>query len=112
MNSLSRMTARVSALRAASGLGKRSMAASCSLSFEQRAHGRGATPPHPIQETLLGDGIRGIRHSGDSGRFRRYCGSGAAEIAAQIETQALGKSSDWIHAAVVAWCSLHGGRTS
>ena len=32
--------------------------------LEQRGHRRGAPPPHLIQETLLGAGIRGIRSAG------------------------------------------------
>ena len=34
------------------------------ITLEQRVHSRGATPQHPIQETLLGAGIRWIRQTG------------------------------------------------
>ena len=34
------------------------------ITLEQRGRSRGATPPHPIQETLLGAGISGIRSAG------------------------------------------------
>ena len=53
------------------------------ISFEQRAHGRGATPPHPIQETLLGAGIvrrRGHVVPGLRTRPRRAVGRGRAFV--------------------------------
>ena len=54
----------------------------------------------------------GIPMTAAASGFQGDSRSTAVSIAAQIETYALRKSSDWIDAAVLTRCSFPGGRTS